>query len=126
LLVDVNPSTTAVEDLHEGISRCASSPRGHPGRAVCSACSPLGQGQQFRMRDDVRARLVYGLAAPSMKTASRWRRTATFSITSAYLPSPHFHGFWVKRSFMTTCVPILLAEVITAADSNSWWVEKVG
>src|SRR5262249_1162996 len=90
LLVDIDPSTAAVEDFHEAISQGTSSPSGHPRRAVCSACSLLGQGQQFRMRDDVPARLVYGLAAPSMTTASFWRRGAIFSITNATLTAPIF------------------------------------
>src|SRR5262245_27781712 len=33
-------------------------------QTLCSACSPLGRGRQFRVRGDVRTKLYDGLAAP--------------------------------------------------------------
>src|SRR5436305_9602381 len=50
------------------VSRWTSPPEDSGEQPVCSACSPLGRGRQFRVRGAVQTRLLGGLVAPSEHT----------------------------------------------------------
>src|SRR5262249_38469634 len=52
-------------------SRWPSPPEDIDEQTVCSACSPLGRGRQFRVGGDVQARLLGGLGAPCEHTGLR-------------------------------------------------------